>query len=798
MNFIDILKKKRIYFDGATGTQIQNLPIDIPSIPEILNITHPDLMTAIHKNYVDAGSDIVTTNTFGANNYKLSKCDYTVNQLIDSAVKNAKKSGSEFVALGLGPIGTLIGSIGELSFDNAYDLFCEQITAGVNAGCDLVLIETMTDIYEAKAAILAAKERSDLPIICSMTFEQNGRTLTGTDPLTMVNILESLNIDAIGINCSFGPNEMLPLVEDICKYSSLPVLVQPNAGLPKVLNGKTFYDTTSNQFAKYMEKIALAGASILGGCCGTAPEYIEKLIYGTKDIPLKKSSNNSYTAVSSSNKTIIIGETPIVIGERINPTGKKKLKEALRNNDIQYIKNLALSQYKEGAQILDVNVGLPELDEITVLSKCVKEIQQVVNLPLQIDSSNVKAIEKALRIYNGKALINSVNGNDESMNAIFPLAKKYGACVLGLTMDDKGIPSKAEDRVKIAERIIIKAGKYGIDKKNILIDCLTLTASAQQKEVYETINAVKMIKDKFGVKTILGVSNVSFGLPNRNLLNRTFLTLALSAGLDAPILNPANTDMMDTIKAYNLLSSKDQDGLDYINHYSSIKAESELISNKKESKVESNLHQIIIDGQKEKAANAALKLLETMDGLDIVNKYIIPALDEVGEKYETGEIFLPQLIYAANTVQEAFKTIKGSMDSNDEKNLSKGKILLASVKGDVHDIGKNIVKVILENYGYDIIDLGKDVPANSILETAIKEKVHLIGLSALMTTTVTNMEKTIELLKSNIPDCKIMVGGAVLNKEYAKMINADYYAKDAKGAADIAKNYFLNKDFGGI
>lgn len=788
MSFNELFGKRILYFDGAMGTQIQNLSIPVPTIPETLNITHPELITKIHKDYISAGSDIISANTFGANSYKLSHSNYTVKEIISAGVKCAKNAGSKITALDIGPIGALVGPFGDLSFEEAYNIFGEQISAGFNSGCDLILIETMTDIYEAKAAVLASKDFCDLPVICSMTFEENGRTLTGTDPLTMVTILEGLGVDVIGINCSFGPDKMLPLVKDICKYSSAPVLVQPNAGLPVVKDNKTVYNTSPKQFSHYMKEIANTGAWLLGGCCGTSPEYIEDLVKETQNITLKNIEEKNYTAVSSSTKTVFIGNEVKIIGERINPTGKKKLKEALRNNDIQYIIDLAISQSNEGAHILDVNVGLPEINEIKMMSTCIEKIQQVVNLPLQIDSTKPDVIETALRQYNGKALINSVNGDEESMDRIFPLAKKYGACVLGLTMDHKGIPSKAEDRVKIAERIIDKAFEYGIQKKDILIDCLTLTASAQQNEVYETVKAVKIVKEKFGVKTVLGVSNVSFGLPNRNLLNSTFLALTLSAGLDAPIMNPSSNDMMDTIRAFKVLSAQDKDSFDYINKYKKIEA---TVKTKKAVVPSADdLKQIIIDGQKEKAADAVLTLLESIDGIQIVNDYIIPALDEVGENYEKGKIFLPQLIYSAKTVQSAFEAVKEKMQGTGQKSISKGKIILATVKGDVHDIGKNIVKVILENYGFEVIDLGKDAPAELILDTAIKEKVHLIGLSALMTTTVANMEKTITLLKENLPNCKVMVGGAVLTPDYAKMINADFYGKDAKEAADIAKKFF--------
>lgn len=785
----DILAKQFIFFDGAMGTMLQSRGLIAGEIPEMYNIIHPEIIKEVHEKYIEAGSDIITTNTFGANELKLKDTGYSVEEIITKAVEIAKEArktnDGKYIALDIGPIGQMLEPIGVLKFQSAYEIFKRQIEAGVKAGCDLILIETISDLYEAKAAVLAAKENSRLPVFCTMTFGEDGRTFTGTDPLTMVTLLEGLGVDALGVNCSLGPKELMPIVENILEYSSTPVIVQANAGLPRVEDDKTIYDITPEYFGKYVKLMAQKGVCILGGCCGTTDKYIRVVVDSIKDLKPFKLNNKRLTAICSSSKSVILGEEVKIIGERINPTGKKKFKDALKSNNIDYILTEAINQVESGADVLDVNVGLPEIDEKEMMVRTIKEIQSILNVPLQIDSSDAKVIEAAARIYNGKPIINSVNGKEQVMRKIFPIAKKYGACIVGLTLDESGIPAKAEERVKIAEKIINTAKEYGINKEDILIDCLVLTASAQQKEVIETVKAVRMVKEQLGVSTVLGVSNVSFGLPKREILNQTFLSMTLAAGLDAPILNPGNKEVMDVIKAFKVLANIDKEAKEYVNTYSDIDVKELPKANNNR-----DLKEIIIKGLKEDASQITRELLVVKDGLTIVDEYLIPALDVVGRKYERGEIFLPQLIQSAETVKSAFIVIKENMNLEEEKQVSKGKIILATVKGDIHDIGKNIVKIILENYGFDIIDLGKDVPIANIVETAKKENIKLVGLSALMTTTVKSMEDTIKSLRENKVKCKVFVGGAVLNQEYADMIKADYYAKDAQEAVKIAQNLF--------
>ncbi len=784
------LQKGFLFFDGAMGTYLQEEGLKLGELPEAYNIEKPEIIAGIHKKFIDAGSDIITTNTFGANGLKLEESEYSVEELIESAVKIARNAaGSEkYVALDIGPIGKLMEPTGTLSFEKAYELFKQQVIAGEKAGCDLFLIETISDIYEAKAAILAIKENSELPVFCTVSFQEDGRTLMGTDPLTMVTVLEGLGIDTLGVNCSLGPKELLPIVEEILKYASIPVMVQPNAGLPKMRDGKTVFDIDSDTFADYMEKMAQAGVRVLGGCCGTKDEFIRKTVERLSKLEAKELVKKDTTVISSSVQSVVFDEVR-VIGERINPTGKKKFKEALKNHDIDYILGQAIEQNEGGADLLDVNVGLPEIDETAVMVEVIKELQTILPLPLQIDSSSPEVIEAGARIYNGKPLINSINGKLEVMEDILPIVKKYGACVIGLTLDENGIPSKAEERFEIAKKIVDKAAEYGIDKKDIFIDCLVLTASAQQAEVMETLKALRMVKEKLGVKTALGVSNVSFGLPNRPILNRTFLAMAMQAGLDAPIMNPNTEEMMQTVFAYKVLANQDVDSEKYIARYGNqIKADTGAKSVSAEA--EKDLKEIVIKGLKEEAKAKTKELIKVETGLDIVKNYLIPALDIVGKRFEKGEIFLPQLIQSAETVKKAFEVIKEKLEADGEEKISKGKVILATVKGDIHDIGKNIVKVVLENYGFDIIDLGKDVPIEKVVETAKKEGVQLVGLSALMTTTVISMKDTIEALKKEGVPCKVFVGGAVLNQEYADMIGADYYAKDAQESVKIAQEFF--------
>ena len=776
-----------LLFDGAMGTMLHKYGIQRGELPESYNVLHPDIIEKIHKEYLAAGSDVITTNTFGANKYKLKNTPYTVEQIVGNAVKIARKvAGDKLVALDIGPIGQLMEPLGTLSFESAYEVFAQQIKIGASCGADIILIETMSDIYEARAAILAAKENSTLPVICTMSYQDDGRTLTGTDPITMVNVLQGLGIDALGVNCSLGPNEMLPIITEILKYSSIPVIVQPNAGLPKLSGGEAVYDVDAHEFAEYAKIMTEMGVSILGGCCGTTSNHIKAIRDVIRDLSPVKRDVKRITAVSSPSLTVVLGEEVKIIGERINPTGKKKLKEALKNNNLDYILTEAINQRDAGAHILDVNVGLPEIDEQEVMIRVVKELQSIINLPLQIDSVRPDVIESAVRIYNGKPLINSVNGKYEIMDSIFPIVKKYGACVIGLTIDENGIPQTAEGRLEVAKKIVKRAAEYGIDKSDIIIDCLVLTASAQQSEVKETIRAVQLVKDTLGVKTTLGVSNVSFGLPQRGLLNRTFLAAALTAGLDAPILNPLSEDMMSTINAFNVLWNKDIASTKYINIYSSF--EGKPVTQK--TSTTKDLSTIIIDGLKEEASKITKELLETMPAMDVVNRYLIPSLDIVGQKYETGEIFLPQLLQSAETVKKSFEIIKEKMMLSTDKKISKGSIVLATVRGDIHDIGKNIVKILLENYGFDVIDLGKDVHEDVVVDAVRRGNIKLVGLSALMTTTVRSMGETIKALRDNNLDCTILVGGAVLNEEYAKMIGADYYAKDATQTVKFARKLF--------
>ncbi|NFP90573.1 homocysteine S-methyltransferase family protein [Clostridium sporogenes] len=789
MNIKNHIKENILIFDGAMGTMLQKLGLKISDLPEELNILEPEKIINIHRKYVEAGAKVITTNTFGANELKLKNSEFSVEIIVDKAIDNVKKARGNkeiLIALDIGPIGQLLEPMGTLKFEEAYEIFKRQAIQGQKSGADIILIETMTDLYEAKAAILAAKENTNLPVFCTMTFEKNKRTFTGCTPLSMVLTLEGLGVDALGVNCSLGPNELGDIVDEIIEYSSIPIMVQPNAGLPTVKEGKAIYNIKPKEFAAFQRSIVEKGVRIVGGCCGTTDEFIREIVYSLKDVQVKKLKEKNIWGVCSSTKAVLIDGVKI-IGERINPTGKKLFKEALRNNDIDYILKEAIGQVESGADILDVNVGLPEIDEEETMKKVIKEIQSIIDTPLQIDSNNPKVIEKALRVYNGKAIVNSVNGEDKVLDNLLPLIKKYGAAVVGLTLDDKGIPKKAEERLKIAEKIVNKALEYGIRREDIFIDCLVLTASAQQEDVGETLKAVTLVKEKLKVKIILGVSNISFGLPNRELINKTFLAMSLQSGLDLPILNPNNKEMINIINAYKVLNNEDKGAANYIERYTN------EISNSREVKIKKSdltLKEIVIKGIKEESYSKAKDLLKDRGELSIINEELIPALDEVGDKYEKGIIFLPQLIQSAETVKKAFTAIKEKLREDNSPKINKGKILMATVKGDIHDIGKNIVKVILENYGFDIIDLGKDVEAERIVEEVKKNNIKLVGLSALMTTTVNSMKDTIKALKESGMDCKVFVGGAVLNKEYAEMINADYYAKDAKEAVDIAKGFF--------
>ena len=787
---LDRLKENFLFFDGAMGTMLQEFGMRAGEIPELYNVEEPDIIYNIHKKYFEAGAQVATSNTFGANRLKLEGKGYSPNEIITSAVKNAKRAAGEFeekkyVALDIGPIGTLLAPLGSLKFEEAYNIFKEQVLAGTEAGVDLILIETMSDLYEAKAAVLAAKENSNLPVFCTMTFHDKNRTFSGTDVITMVSVLESLGVDALGVNCSKGPNELQGIVEEVLKYSHLPVIVQANAGNPKVKNNIVYYDFDKDLYSEEVLDMARKGLSIIGGCCGTTPEYIKAILEKLKNIAPIKLNPKRITCTSSSSQTVIIGEEVKIIGERINPTGKKRLKEALRNGEIDYLIKEAINQMETGSDILDVNVGLPDINEKTMMKKVVEELQSLISLPLQIDSANEEVIEEALRIYNGKAIINSVNGKKSSMDKILPIVKKYGALVIALTLDEEGIPKTSQKRFEIAKKIIEEAKSYGICEEDILVDPLVLTASAEQSAVLETLKAIPMIKSKYNAKIVLGTSNVSFGLPNREILNTTYLAMALSYGLDAPITDSTKDNIMDVLRAFKVLSNQDKDSKEYIKEYSSTKG----IKVVKESAT-MELKDVILKGLKDDAGKVTEELLKEKTSLEIVNEYMIPALDIVGDRYEKHELFLPQLIRSAETSKVVFEVIKSKMIDDGRENLSNGKILLATVEGDIHDIGKNIVKLILENYGYQIIDLGKDVSKDKIIETVKKEKIKLVGLSALMTTTVRNMELVIKELKSLDSNIRIMVGGAVMSPKYSKDIGADFYGKDARKAVDIAKNIF--------
>ena len=786
MGLREKLGKEILFFDGAMGTMLQKKGLKLGKMPEDLNIDNPEIIEEIHRLYVKSGSDIITTNTFGANRLKLEHSSYSQEDIIKSGINIAKKANPDgYVALDIGPLGQLLEPLGVLPFEEAYEIFKEQIILGEKYGADIIIIETMVDIYEAKAAILAAKENSSLPVICTVTFQEDKRMLTGTSILGAVTILESLGVDALGVNCSLGPKELIPIVDELLQYSKTPVIVQPNAGLPKMIGGNTVFDLSAEEYSSIMEDFVHKGISIIGGCCGTDERFIKSIHDKLIDFSPVPRKIKPRSIIATATKCVDLDEGIKVIGERINPTGKKKLKEALINNNMEYILREAVTQKEKGADILDVNVGLPEINESEVITGVVKEIQSIIDLPLQIDSSDAGAIEAALRIYNGKAVINSVNGKAEIMDTIFKIARKYGACVVGLTLDENGIPSSAEERFKIAEKIVNTAEKYGIPKENLLIDCLVLTASAQQKEVSETLKAITMVREKLGVKTVLGVSNVSFGLPDRALLNRTFLTMALHSGLTTPILNPQSEEMMHIIKAFNVLTNQDKDSAEYIDFFNNSDTKKEIIKN-----TDLELPDIIRLGLKEEGKSKIYSLLKEYQPMYIIDNYLIPVLDTIGIKFEKGEIFLPQLIQTAETVKYFFEILKGEMIKEKKEFVNKGDIILATVKGDIHDIGKNIVKIVLENYGYNIIDLGKDVPVEKVVNTAKEKNIQLIGLSALMTTTVKSMEETIKALRTSNIKCKVFVGGAVLTQEYADMIGADFYAEDAQESVRIADKFF--------
>lgn len=769
--------------DGAMGTMLQAAGMPVGQLPELWNIQHPEIVTNIQRAYVEAGSRVIFANTFGANRHKLSGSGYDVEAVISAGIRAAREAAGDEpvrVALDVGPIGQLLEPLGTLSFAEAYDIFREMVTAGERAGADLIVFETMSDLYEAKAAILAAKEHTNLPVWVTMTFEATGRTFVGVTVPAMSMTLTGLGVDALGFNCSLGPKELLPMVEELAHWTNLPLILKPNAGLPDPSTGA--YTITPEEFAEEMVQAAKLGVTIMGGCCGTTPDFIKALGSRLAETrPGTRSKADRHGVCSATQAVELQGVR--VIGERINPTGKKRFQQALREGDMGYILERGLEQQDAGADILDVNVGLPGIDESAMMTRVVKALQGVVDLPLQIDSSDPTAIEAGLRAVNGKAIVNSVNGNQEVLDTVLPLCKKYGAAVVGLTMDHRGIPQTAEQRIEIARRILEMALAYGIPREDVFIDCLTLTVSAQQEQAAETLKAVRYVREELGLHTVLGVSNISFGLPAREQITVSFLTQAMYAGLDLPIINPNQQAVMDAVAAFRVLSGQDRDSAAYIERFAEMPEPA--VTAKQSGAV--TLETAIARGLKEETAALTQKALETMSELDVVNNLLIPALDLVGDRYEKQEIFLPQLIHAANAACEGFEIIKKRIAQRGEGSVSKGKIVIATVQGDIHDIGKNIVKVVLENYGYTVIDLGRDVPVETVVEAVIREDVRLVGLSALMTTTVVSMAETIAAIRASGHSCKIMVGGAVLTPEYAAEIGADFYAKDAKQSADIAR-----------
>jgi len=781
MNILEKIKSSITYCDGGAGTLLQSWGLKAGEHPEMWNITKPEKIIEMHRLYLEAGAQIITSCTFGANRLKFDNLEEIITAAISNA-KNACECYDAFVALDIGPTGKMLEPLGDLKFEEAVSIFSESIRIGASAGADLVLIETMNDSLEAKAAVIAAKESCNLPIFITCVYDETKKLMTGADPEAMIAMLVGLGVDAVGINCSLGPKQMLEIVPEFIRNSSIPVIVNPNAGLPRSENGKTVFDVDADEFSDIMCKIVRAGATIIGGCCGTTPEHIAKTVEKTKNLPFLLPEKKNNTVISSYTHAVKIGNVPVIIGERINPTGKKLFKEALRKNDINYILGEGLAQNKKGVSVLDVNVGLPEIDESEMMVNVIKALQGVIDLPLQIDTVDPIAMEKAMRIYNGKPLVNSVSGKEESMKAVFPLIKKYGGVVIAVTLDENGIPETAEGRVEIAKKIIARAAEYGIDEKDIIVDPLAMAVSSDCNSANITLEAVKTLHD-MGIKTSLGVSNISFGLPSRPDVNAVFYTMAMQNGLDCAIINPFSVEMMKAWHCFTALTGKDENCTDYI-EFASALTPSENTTAVKNDKT---LDGCIISGLKEQAGASAEEMLKTVSPLEIIDTMIIPALNTVGKGFEEKKVCLPQLLMSAQAAKEAFDAIKAAIPAGESK---KGKIVIATVKGDIHDIGKNIVKVLLENYGYDVYDLGKDVAPETIVDTVIKENIRLVGLSALMTTTVPAMEETIKLLRKAAPDCKVMVGGAVMTEEYAEMIGADSYGTDAMASVRYAEKMF--------
>ena len=810
MNLVQEIRTRRFFFDGGTGSLFQAKGLKAGEFPEVWNITHPEVCREIHLDYLQAGADLICSNTFGANGLKFKgqpwdgkgerpAASYTVEEIVAAAMKNAKEAAAQagrgYVALDLGPTGKLLEPLGELPFEEAVRLYRQMVAAGRENGADLILIETMSDSYELKAAVLAAKEEApELPVFATVIFDEKGKLLTGGNVESVTALLEGLRVDALGVNCGLGPVQMEGIVKELLGVTSLPVIVNPNAGLPRSENGQTFYDIDADQFAQAMAKMADMGACILGGCCGTTPEHIRKTRERCEAIPLKPISHKGRTVVSSYAQAVVLGDKTAIIGERINPTGKSKFKQALRDHNIEYILKEGVTQQDNGAQILDVNVGLPEIDEPQMMEEAVRELQAVIDLPLQIDTSNMEAMERAMRVYNGKPMVNSVNGKAEVMKAVFPLAAKYGGVVVALCLDEEGIPETAEGRIRVAKKIMEEAARYGIGKEDLVFDGLCMTVSSDPKGALTTLETLRRIRDELGCKSVLGVSNISFGLPQREIINSSFFTMAMEAGLNAAIINPNSEAMMRAYYSFNALMDRDPQCGQFIEVYSgqtgglgATIGRGGTASSQDASPSPHALAAAIERGLKEAACQAARELLETEDPLAVINGQMIPALDRVGKGFEKGIIFLPQLLMSAEAAKGAFAVIREKLEAGGEVQEKKGKIVLATVKGDIHDIGKNIVKVLLENYSYEVLDLGRDVPPERVVETVLKENAPLVGLSALMTTTVPSMEETIRRLREEAPGVRVMVGGAVLTEEYAKTIGADAYCRDAMASVNYAE-----------
>ena len=794
MNVIDYLKNNILFIDGGMGSLLQERGLAPGELPETWNIAHPEVIKDIHAAYYDAGANVATANTFGANLLKFSESE--LDAIISSAIENAraaqastKNTGEKFIALDIGPTGKLLKPYGDLDFEDAVSLFAETVKLGEKYGADLILIETMNDSYETKAALLAAKENSSLPVFVSNAYGSDMRLMTGASPSAMVAMLEGMGADAIGANCSLGPRQLAPVVKELLEYASVPVLLMPNAGLPEIKDGKTVFNVTPKDFADEVNSLIAQGVRIVGGCCGTTPEYISTLVRSACKPP--KIERKSRTLVSSYTHSVEIGRSPVLIGERINPTGKKRFKQALSEHDLDFILKEGLEQESAGAHILDVNVGLPEIDEVEMIKEVTCSLQAVCALPLQIDTSDPSAMDAALRLYNGKAMINSVNGKAESMRAIFPLVKKYGGVCVALTLDEDGIPESAEGRVKIAKKILAEAEKYGIDKKDIIFDTLTMTVSADNRAANVTLEALRRVRDELGANTVLGVSNVSFGLPNRDVLNSIFFANALENGLKAAIMNPYSPEMMKAYHAYRALHGLDENCAEYISFASKLTTQTTTTSSNATGKIDNQadtLRGAIIKGLGDKAREICREMLTSNAPLDIVKSEIIPALDEVGRGFEAHTVYLPGLLMSAEAAKAAFEPIKVALSNDKNARQDKATIIMATVKGDIHDIGKNIVCLLLENYGYKVVDLGRDVAPEKVLEAAQKFGARIVGLSALMTTTVPAMEETIKLLRKEAPHIKIMVGGAVLTKDYAESIGADFYGEDAMSSVRYAES----------